>query len=200
MPTHCAGRAGGNASNAVHSQIHRRACCDTVRRMPAAKKSAAKLRKAPVTAADAEAQLAGFLAKFTPEIETLAKAVRSKMKARLPGAIELVYDNYNALAIGYSPSEKASEAIISIALYPRWVSLFFLQAKGLRDPGGLLQGSGKVARHIVLQRAADIDTLAIEDLIGQALERAKVPIDPLTRRRLVIKSVSAKQRPRRPAK
>jgi hypothetical protein len=168
--------------------------------MPAAKKSAAKLRKAPVTAADAEAQLAGFLAKFTPEIETLAKAVRSKMKARLPGAIELVYDNYNALAIGYSPSEKASEAIISIALYPRWVSLFFLQAKGLRDPGGLLQGSGKVARHIVLQRAADIDTLAIEDLIGQALERAKVPIDPLTRRRLVIKSVSAKQRPRRPAK
>ena len=143
---------------------------------------------------------AGFLAKFTPEIETLAKAVRSKMKARLPGAIELVYDNYNALAIGYSPSEKASEAIISIALYPRWVSLFFLQAKGLRDPSGLLQGSGKVARHIVLQRAADIDTPAIEDLIGQALERAKVPIDPLTRRRLVIKSVSAKQRPRRPAK
>jgi hypothetical protein len=168
--------------------------------MPGAKKSSAKSRKTTASTADAEGQLAGFLAKFTPEIEALAKAARSKLRARLPGAIELVYDNYNALAIGYGPSERASEAIFSIALFPRWVSLFFLQAKGLRDPNCLFQGSGKVARHIVLQRAADIDTPAIEDLIAQALERAKMPLDPRTRRRLVIKSVSAKQRPRRPAK
>jgi hypothetical protein len=122
------------------------------------------------------------------------------MQRRLPGAIELVYDNYNALAIGFGPTERASEAIFSVVLYPRWVSLFFLQARGLRDHDGLLQGSGTVARHIVLQNAGDLGLPAIEDLVAQALELAKVPLDPSAPRRLIIKSVSAKQRPRRPAK
>ena len=164
--------------------------------MPTASKKSATQSESP--AANPEAQLAGFLAKFSPEIETLAKAVRTKIRARLKGANELVYDNYNALAIGYGPSEKASEAIFSIALYPRWVSLFFLQAKGLRDPDGLLQGSGKVVRHVVLQRPEDLDLPAVRDLMEQALENAKAPIDADAARRLVIKSVSAKQRPRRP--
>ena len=146
----------------------------------------------------AEAQLAGFLAKYSPEIEALAKAARAKLRAQLSGAIELVYDNYNALAIGYAPSEKASDAIFSIALYPRWVSLFFLQAKGLRHPDGLLRGSGRVVRHIVLRRPDDLDLPAVRDLMQQALEMAKVGLDPQGPRRLIIKSVSAKQRPRRP--
>jgi hypothetical protein len=155
-------------------------------------------KKKPVSAKDAEAQLSGCLAKYTPEIETFAKAVRTGTRARLPGATELVYDNYNALAIGYSPSERVSEAIFSIALYPRWVSLFFLQARGLRDPDGVLQGGGKVVRHIVLQRPDDLDLPAIQDLMQQALEIAKTPINPEAPRRLIIKSVSANQRSRRP--
>ena len=101
--------------------------------MAAPKKARTKAELA-APAKDAEAQLAAFLAKFTPEIETFAKAVRARMRSRLPGANELVYDNYNALAIGYAPSERASEAIFSIALFPRWVSLFFLQAKGCAIP------------------------------------------------------------------
>jgi hypothetical protein len=149
-------------------------------------------------AADPEAQLAEFLARFSPDVESLAKAARSKMRAKLKGANELVYDNYNALAIGYGPSEKASEAIFSIALYPRWVSLFFLKAKGLEDPAGVLRGSGNVVRHIVLQSAADLDTPAIRDLMEQALKLAKMALNPKSPRRLIIKSVSAKQRPRRP--
>jgi len=167
--------------------------------MPARKKASTKER-APVASPDAENQLASFLAKYTPEIEAFAKSVCAKMRSRLPGAMELVYDNYNALAIGYGPSERASEAIFSIALYPRWVSLFFLQANGLRDPEGWLRGGGNVVRHIVLQRPDDLDLPAIQDLMLQALEIAKVPLDTKAPQRLIIKSVSAKQRPRRPAK
>jgi hypothetical protein len=110
-----------------------------------------------------------------------------------------VYDNYNALAIGFGPSERASEAIFSIALYPRWVTLFFLQGVGLPDPKGLLKGSGKVVRHIVLSSAADLDLPAIQELMTKALRRAEAGIDPTAPGRLVIRSVSAKQRPRRPA-
>src|SRR3981081_2754442 len=98
-----------------------------------------------------ETQLAGFLAKYTPEIAALAKDIRAKMRKRLPGAFELVYDNYNALAIGFGPSERTSDAIFSIALFPRWVSLCFLQGAGLLDPHKLLKGKGKQARHIVVR-------------------------------------------------
>ena len=81
-----------------------------------------------------EIQLDAFLDKYTPPVATLARACLAKMRARLPGAVQLVYDNYNALAIGFGPSERASEAIFSIALYPRWVTLFFLQGAALPDP------------------------------------------------------------------
>ena len=76
-------------------------------------------------------QLAAFIHKFTPEIASLAQAILAKMRTRYPTALELVYDNYNALAIGFGPTERASDAIFSIALFPRWIHLFFLQAKGL---------------------------------------------------------------------
>ena len=105
-----------------------------------------------------EEQLASFLAKFTPEIESLAHAILLKMRARYPSALELVYDNYNALAIGFGPSERVSETTFSIAVYPKWVSLFFLQAnRGLPDPENLLKGSGNVVRHIRLPSAAALD-------------------------------------------
>ena len=121
------------------------------------------------------------------------------MRARLPGAQELVYDNYNALAVGFGPTDRVSEVIFSIALYPRWVSLFFLQnGPRLRDPEGLLGGSGDKVRHIQLRAPDQLSDPAVEHLIAQALERAVRPIDPAQPRRLIIKSVSAKQRPRRP--
>jgi hypothetical protein len=146
-----------------------------------------------------ESQLDAFLDKYTPALAALARACLKKMRARLPGAVQLVYDNYNALVIGFGPSERASEAIFSIALYPRWVTLFFLRGAGLPDPRRLLKGSGKVVRHIVLASAADLDLPPIQELMAKALQRAETGIDPGAAGRLVIRSISAKQRPRRPS-
>ena len=144
-------------------------------------------------------QLASFLAKFTPEVAACAQTALDKMRLRYPTALELVYDNYNALAIGFGPTERASDAIFSIALFPRWVSLFFLQGKSLPDPAGLLQGSGNVVRHIRLPSAAALDNPAVQTLMREAATRAAVPFDAHGSHRLIIKSISAKQRPRRPA-
>jgi Domain of unknown function (DU1801) len=145
-------------------------------------------------------ELSDFIAKFSPAIASLAEAVLDRMRKRLPGAFELVYDNYNALAIGFGPSERTSEAIFSIALYPRWVTLFFLQGANLKDPRKLLKGSGKRVRHIVLASDGALDEPGIQALMAQALKSAVVPIDPAGHGRLVIKSVSKKQRPRLPKK
>lgn len=118
---------------------------------------------------------------------------------QLPGAVEFVYDNYNALAIGFGPTEHVSEAIFSIALYPRWINLFFLQGASLPDPQNLLKGSGKVVRHIVIENSAMLDEPAIQELMARAIEQADNPINATAPRRILIKAVSAKQRPRRPS-
>jgi hypothetical protein len=145
-----------------------------------------------------EKQLAGFMARYTPEIQALAQEVLARMRARLPGAIELVYDNYNALVIGFGPSERASEAIFSIILYPRWVTLYFLHGASLADPHQLLKGSGKVGRHLVLEDARALDRPGVRTLMAEAIESAPRPLDSSNERWMVIKSVSARQRPRRP--
>jgi hypothetical protein len=147
-----------------------------------------------------KAQLESFIRKFTPTVAADARASLKRMRAIVPGAVELVYDNYNALAIGFAPSERASDAVLSIAVFPRWVTLCFLQCgPKLKDPKRLLKGSGSRVRSIPLTSAADLDTAPIRALIAEALDRAHVPIDASARRRLIIKSVSVKQRPRRPS-
>jgi len=146
-----------------------------------------------------EGELNGFIAKYTPAIQAVAKEALAKMRQRLPGAIELVYDNYNALAIGFGPTERASEIYFSIALYPRWVSLFVMNGVQLPDPEGLLKGSGKGVRHIVLEDASTLDKPAVRAIMRLALERAPKKLDKKVPSRIVIKSISAKQRPRRPS-
>jgi hypothetical protein len=146
-----------------------------------------------------EQQLASFLASYSPDIASFAGTILAKMRKLYPTALELVYDNYNALAVGFSPTERASDAIFSIALYPRWVSLFFLQARGLPDLEMRLKGSGSVAKHIRLASSAVLDDPAIRTLMQEAVARASKPFDPGGKHRLIIKSISALQRPRRPA-
>jgi hypothetical protein len=144
-------------------------------------------------------QLDSFLAKYDPAIASFARRVLVKMRHRLPGAIELVYDNYNGLVIGFGPSERPSEAIFSIVLFPRWIVLYFLQGAGLPDPDGRLQGQGKVGRHIRLEDLATLDEDYVQGLMNAALHRAKIPLDPKRQRKLIIQSISAKQRARRPS-
>jgi hypothetical protein len=146
-----------------------------------------------------EAQLDRFLDAYTPEVAAIARGALAKMRKRLPHAVELIYDNYNALACGFGPTERASEAIFSIAVYPKYVTLFFLQGAKLPDPDGLLQGSGNVARHIRLEDDKTLDRPEVKAMIATALKMAKIPLGKKTVYRLVIKSVSARQRPRRPA-
>jgi hypothetical protein len=146
----------------------------------------------------AERQLDRFLDAFTPEVADLARKTLTKLRKRLPHAIELVYDNYNALAIGFAPSERASEGVFSVAVYPKHANFFFLQGAKLPDPDGLLQGEGSVVRHIRLDDEKTLDRADVKAMMATAMKMAKVPFDETTKYKMVIKSVSAKQRPRRP--
>jgi hypothetical protein len=150
-------------------------------------------------AADTEARVEGFIVRFSEEIAAEIRGARAIMRARLPGALELVYDNYNALAIGYGPTERPSDIIFSIAAYPRWISLFLVGGPSLDDPTRLLKGEGARVRHLVLDTAARLHDPDVVALMEQGLAKARIKLDPAQGSRTIVKSVSARQRPRRRA-
>src|SRR5206468_1939085 len=96
-------------------------------------------------------QLNRFVRRYSPAVARLGRAALAKMRKRFRFGFELVYDNYNALAVGYAPTDRASTALCSIALYPRWVRLFFLKGAALPDPEGVLTGTGGQVRSVVLE-------------------------------------------------
>lgn len=151
-------------------------------------------------ARSARDDLERFIDRYSPDIASLARGALTKLMERIPGAQVLVYDNYNALAIGFGPSAKASEVIVSMALYPRWIRLFFMQGASLPDPESILEGKGSRVRHIVLDGADTLDEPGVGALLDIALSTAKVPIDPAQPGKLIIQFVVDNPQPRRPGK
>src|SRR6476620_6891964 len=118
-----------------------------------------------------ERQLDWFLGKYLPEIEAQARAARKKLSDLLPGTVQMVYDNYNFLVIGFGPTERPSEAILSLALAPKHGSLCFLYGVDLPDPKKLLRGSGNQVRNIRLEGETTLDQPAVRTLIKEAVRR-----------------------------
>jgi hypothetical protein len=143
-------------------------------------------------------QIRGFLRKYSPAVAADVQIARRALKRLVPRGYELVYDNYNTLAFGISPTLRAGGAIVSVAAYPKWVTLFFLHGKGLQDPRGLLQGSGARVRSIRLAPVKLINSRPVQQLLRQALAPHRAELAAAPRLSPVVKSVSAKQRPRRP--
>jgi hypothetical protein len=153
--------------------------------------------KAAPSPLNAERQLKDFVAKFEPKHQTLIRAVRKALRNRFPTANELVYDNYNFFVIGYSPTERPSDAIISLAAGANGVGLCFIHGASLPDPGKILLGSGNQTRFIRLESAAVLARPEVEALVAAAIAQAKTDLKTTGRGKLIIRSVSAKQRPRR---
>ncbi len=146
-----------------------------------------------------ESQIEAFVAKYSPEIAAQLREARTRLRAFFPQGFELVFDNYNALVFGISPTARSPDAFISVAGYPRWVTLFFLHGAQLHDPKGLLEGEGKQVRSIRLKTSEDINQTDVQAIIMQAIrphQSALQAAPPLT---TTIKMVVAKQRPRRSA-
>ncbi|MEO8677813.1 MAG: hypothetical protein ABI665_02125 [Vicinamibacterales bacterium] len=149
------------------------------------------------TAGSPAKQLAGFIAKFDPIMQKRIKACRAELRKQMPAAVELVYDNYNFFVIGYGPNERASDAIVSLTAQASGTALCFIYGATMPDPKKLMQGEGNQVRSIKLPSADVLKTADVKDLIRAAIKHGEVPLPKGKKGYLVIKSVSAKQRPRR---
>jgi hypothetical protein len=142
-------------------------------------------------------QLEGFIAKFQPDVAKAIRDCRSAVRKRLPTANEVVYDNYNFFVIGYCATEKPSSCIVSLAANANGVGLAFYHGATLPDPDKLLLGSGVQNRFVRLPSAKTLSEPGVAALITAAVNQAKIPLPTTGRGGLIIRSISAKQRPRR---
>ncbi|HSP64387.1 MAG TPA: hypothetical protein VLQ90_15460 [Pyrinomonadaceae bacterium] len=146
---------------------------------------------------DPEKQLQSFIDKFEPKHRALIRGARKVLRKRLPTAHEMVYDNYNFFVIGYSPTERPSDSILSIAAAANGIGLCFIRGASLPDPKKILLGSGKQTRFVRLDAVEVLARAEVQELIAAAIRQSKVPLPTNVRPKLIIRSVSAKQRPRR---
>ena len=152
-----------------------------------------------MTTAQAEQQVKAFIAKFDPKHQALIRAVRKALRTRFPTGAELVYDNYNFFVLGYGPTERPSDAVVSMACGANGVGLCFIHGATLPDPKKILLGSGSQTRFIRLETVDVLKRPEVDALLSLAIARARAPFPTGGRRKLIVKSVSAKQRPRRRA-
>src|SRR5882757_7321719 len=150
----------------------------------------------PATPASPSKQIAAFIAKFDPKMAKLINSRRRDLRKRFPTSIELVYDNYNFLVFGFCTTERASDCLVSLAAQAKGVSLCFYWGATLPDPKKILVGSGNQVRSIRLENAATLERPEVEALLKAAVAQARHPL-PANKGYTIVKSISAKQRPRR---
>jgi hypothetical protein len=154
-------------------------------------------RSPPARVNSPATQLKTLIGRFDPAVQKVVREARTKLRRRLPTAIELVYDNYNALAIGFASSERATDAIVSLAVYARGVNLYFIYGVALPDPHRLLLGSGNQGRFVRLESAATLDRPEIDDLLAAAIAEGETPLPRRGRGQIVIKAISTRRERRR---
>jgi hypothetical protein len=114
-------------------------------------------------------QAAQLLRAHQPAIQALTRRAYELATAGLPDAVVTV-DREN-IGIGTGPGYKG----LVFVLTPRadYLTLGFSRGTELPDPAGLLQGSGKVHRHVKLRRSDDLDQPALRELIAAAVARVR---------------------------
>ena len=159
--------------------------------MSASKKAVAAKPK------DVGVQVDAFIDKFEAPMAKRIREVRAALRKRFPTAIELVYDNYNFFVIGYSPTEKPTDYIVSLAANSKGVGLSFNHGADLEDPHGILEGSGAQNRFVrLVDGAKTLKHPQVAALIDAAVKNSGIEFAK-ERGFTVVRSISEKQRPRR---
>jgi hypothetical protein len=159
------------------------------------KRAGAKASALSVSDEDAKAQLEAFIDNFDPAIAALARKAIAYMRKRLPGALVTIYDNYNALGVGFGPEGK--KAVLSVVLYPSLVRFFFLRGAGLDDPHRLMEGKGSTVRSIRLTDMALLKNERVDALITAAVLHAGWRLDPKGKGHMEVRMALKDTRPRR---
>ena len=99
--------------------------------------------------------------------------------------------------IAYCDTERPSDCLMSLAANAKGIGLHFLHGASLPDPRKILQGSGSQNRFVRLASAASLSSVPVQELLAAASARADPPFPSSGGGKLIVRSISAKQRPRK---
>lgn len=143
------------------------------------------------------ADLLKFLQPYSDENRQKALYLRQMIWDLYPQCNELIYDNYNAVAFGWSPNDKAGSVFCSIAVYGSGVNMGFNKGSELIDDENLLQGDGSWYRFIRVEEFDDFPFDGIKRLMEKAYANSLAHLKPSKKKiegQTIIKSIADKKR------
>ena len=114
--------------------------------------------------APSDALVRSWLQQLTAEQRGIVEPLRRLILEATDGAHEIVYHD----ALGYGPSTSAFDRIVYIATFASHVDLGFMYGAAVRDPSGLLRGTGKQMRHVKFSHPEDTLSMDVEPAIRYA--------------------------------
>src|ERR1700742_4198535 len=140
-----------------------------------------------------------FMLPYPDKVKAAALWLREFVWDLYPETNELIYDNYNAVAFGWSPNDKAGDGFCSIAVASDHVNFGFNRGVDIADPDKILLGNGTQYRYIQVREKDDFPEEYIkrllEDAYQNSLSRMK-PVKKPVKGETIVKSISpVKKRP-----
>ena len=154
-------------------------------------------------------ELLGFLKAYPQEVRSLILWLRDFIWELYPECNELIYDNYNALALGWSTTDRLGDTFCSVAAFREYAHFGFYRGTDLVDSEKLLIGNGNQYRYIIVRSQKEFPKASIKKLLKQAhtnsianleIKKAKKPETGKASKVVtpkgitIIKSISAKKR------
>src|SRR3984893_13655404 len=116
-----------------------------------------------------------YLGHYNPHISHLTLALREIVLEEAPDAIESIVKTY-AVAIGFSFTGKPlKDGFCHIVTYSSHVNLGFNRGALLPDPNGVLQGTGKLIRHVTMRKENELDRPFVRRYLQAAIEQIGGP-------------------------
>src|SRR4051812_28689130 len=151
---------------------------------------------------DQTTDLKKFLQPFSKEISEIVFWLRDFVWDLYPQCNELIYDNYNAVAFGWSPTEKVGHTICSIAVgrSSKNIHFGFYWGNEISDPDKVLLGQGNQYRYILVTDRKKFPKAYIKKLINEAYANSLAKVKDqkqILHGQTIVKSISDKKRPGR---
>ena len=141
-----------------------------------------------------------FLKPFPANVKDTAMWLREFVWDLYPDSNELIYDNYNAVAFGWSPTDRVSDVFCNVAVgrSSHNVHFGFYWGSKISDPDKRLLGQGNQYRYILVKDKKDFPKTYIKKLMKEAyaysLGKMKEK-EQVLKGATITKSISGKKRP-----
>lgn len=144
--------------------------------------------------------LVKFLTPYPDNVKEMALWLREFVWNLYPNCNELIYDNYNAVAFGWSPTDRLGHTFCSIAVLSKYVHFGFYWGTEIADPEKILLGKGNQYRYIIVKTQSDFPKAYIKNLLKEAYANSFAKVKDKTqiiKGQTITKSISpVKKRPK----